>query len=353
MAISVSRLTEYMKHGLNIYITGKAGTGKTEQLKAAANKNNYKLGYLSAPTLDAYVDIVGIPVAEKDKVLKKRVLEFVRKQDFDDIEVLFIDELPRGELKTLNAIFEIVQFGTINGDVAVPNLKCVVAAGNPLSEEYVGQQQLDEALVDRFDMYLETSADADRSYFINTFGVEMGKALVDWHNAHDHQTKGYLSPRRLEKIGHTWLKMPRLSTIKDMLPPGGEFNAKGLDEALRRASARAGKLNESVDEAAPIADRISLLDDTQVRKAKDEIIAALPDLSREEMAVVTERVATALQRGIRVEVIINEWAPVLEYFSNSDKQAMLSRWSATQNTEFLTKSNEAKLGIGKNLKNFS
>ena len=135
MGLSVAKLAEYMGHGLSVYISGEAGTGKTYCLKAAADRAGYKMGYLSAPTLDPYLELTGLPIVEYNEKLKKKVLEFIRRKDFDDIEVLFIDELPRGELKTLNAIFEIVAEGTLNGESALPKLKCVVAAGNPITED--------------------------------------------------------------------------------------------------------------------------------------------------------------------------------------------------------------------------
>jgi len=348
MPLSLTKITEYMQHGLNIYITGKAGTGKTEVLKAAAKKNNLCMGYMSAPTLDAYVDLVGIPVAKMDKQLKKRVLKFIRKQDFDDIEVLFIDELPRGELKTLNAIFEIVQFGTINGEVAMPKLKCVVAAGNPMTDEYQGQQELDEALLDRFDMYLETDTDADRAYFIGAFGADIGKALVNWHKGHDHEANGYLSPRRLEKIGKTWLKMPEISTIKAMVPPGGRFNVQRLQDDLERARAK-GLGAQAVSSTAPIWDQIPYMSTGELRNKREDILRELPQLDARGKAQVTEALAKGLQRGFTVDGLLDNWKVALEYFSHSDRSALFSGWTASKNSEFLQKASEKKVSLGKNL----
>lgn len=348
MTFTVSKLAEYMGHGLNLYIYGEAGTGKTQMLEASCNKLGLKMGYMSAPTLDPWTDLTGIPIAEKNKALKKKVLKFVRKQDFDDIEVLFIDELPRGELKTLNALFEIIQTkGEINGEMAFPKLKCVVAAGNPMTDDYQGQQELDGALLDRFDMYLESSTVADPGYFANVFGKEVGKALTEWHKLHDHKAKGYLSPRRLEKIGHTWRKMPSESTIKAMVPPGGTFNTNDLHKRLLNASQGDSTL---VDASAPLIQKITFMSSDEIRSAQEEIIALLPTLDRSEMAQLTERVSAALQTGIRIDTIISKWAPVLEYFSASDKTTLLAKKNPAQNSEFTRKCIEAQLAIGKNLK---
>lgn len=346
MALSVAKLAEYLTHGLNVYISGEAGTGKTQCLKAAADRAGLKMGYMSAPTLDAYVDLVGIPVAEYKEALKKKVLEFIRKQDFEDIEVLFIDELPRGELKTLNAIFEVVQFGTINGDKAFPKLKAVVAAGNPMTDDYQGQQQLDYALVDRFDMYLETDTAADLPYFVDTFGKAVAKALVSWHKAHNAKEDGYLSPRRLEKIGHTWKLMPEIGTIKAMVPPGGKFKVDLLHRALTDAM-KQDKV--ASDPEAKLVDRIAFMEASDVRDNRDEIIKMLPSAAPTEAAKVTEAVSRALSVGVKVDVIVNNWGPVLEYFSHVDEMSMIADWTSSRQLDLRKKALESKISIGKNL----
>lgn len=346
MAITVAKLAEYMENELNIYISGEAGTGKTRMLMAAAKKLKLEMGYMSAPTLDAYVDLVGIPVAKMDKALKKRVLQFIRKSGFGDIQVLFVDELPRGELKTLNAIFELIQFGTINGEIAMPKLKCVVGAGNPMTEDYNGQQELDLALLDRFDMYLETDTKADPGYFTNTFGKTVGLALTSWHSAHDHKEKGYLSPRRLEKIGHTWLKMPEVGTLKAMMPPRGEFNVDLLQSKLEKASAQDRYKD---DDSAPIQKRISMLSSDQIKEKREEILKSLPNLSKGDLAQTTGAIARTVRTGYRITALVEQWGPAFEYFAPSDTMDMMGPWSATKNTEFMKAITAAGISIGKNL----
>lgn len=346
MGLSVAKLAEYMGHGLNIYITGEAGTGKTRCLQAAAKLANLKMGYMSAPTLDPWIDLIGLPTAEYNEALKRKVLEFIRKKEFGDIEVLFIDELPRGELKTLNAIFELLQDGTINGEAAIPSLKCVVGAGNPMTDDYTGQNQLDAALLDRMDIYLETDTKADLAYFVDTFGKAVGKALVDWHKAHNAAEDGYLSPRRLEKIGHTWKLMPELGTIKAMVPLGGTFKVDILHRALTDAI-KGEKIGS--DPNAKLADRIPFMDVKEIRNSRDEIIDLLPKVSPTEAAKITESVARALTTGVKVDTIVNNWGPVLEYFSHVDEMSMVKDWAQSRQIELRKKSIEAEISIGKNL----
>jgi len=53
--------------------------------------------------------------------------------------MLFFDELNRAHPKVLNAVFELVQFRSINGD-KLPRLQCVIAAINPPGAGYHVQE---------------------------------------------------------------------------------------------------------------------------------------------------------------------------------------------------------------------
>lgn len=343
---SVDTLAKYMELGLNIYIFGEHGTGKTFRLKDASKAAGLKLGYMSAPTLDAYVDLIGIPVAEENKELNRKVLEFIRKKEFDDIEVLFIDELPRGELKTLNAVFEVIQFGTINGDRALPKLKCVVAAGNPMTDEYVGQQQLDAALMDRFQVYLETSSSPDSAYFLNHFGKIFGKALIDWHGSHNREEDGYLSPRRLEDIGDTWKKISELATIKAMLPPGTSYKASLLHTQLQDAVRQE---RVASDPNASLVDKISLYSAFDVRSAREEIIEALPGLAPSDLSHVVENVAKKLSKGISTTKLVDEWGEFFEWCDPSAKTIFMRELSSARTGELLQKLKERNIRFGSKL----
>ena len=60
MAISVPKLQAYMEAGLNVLITGPAGTGKTSMLKQASANLGWTMKYYSVSTLDPFADLVGI-----------------------------------------------------------------------------------------------------------------------------------------------------------------------------------------------------------------------------------------------------------------------------------------------------
>lgn len=343
--VSVAKLSQFIDIGLNIIIRGQGGTGKTQMLMEATKKSGLNMEYMSAPTLDPYIDLIGAPVPSEPDENGERVLDFIRKKGLNHAEVIFIDELNRAEPKTLNAIFELVQFGSINGE-KLKNLKCVVAAINPVEEGYVGNYDLDFSLLDRFDASFETDTAADPAYFMNVFGKDVGKALVTWHNNHDHKEKGYLSPRRLEKIGHTWLKIQELSTVKALMPTGGVFNVTNLHESLLKAVNGDKFL---ADDKASLAKKVPFMSEDEIRARREDIVKELPTMTPSEVAVVTEASARALKAGIRVPTIIRDWKEVLEYFSPTDKISMMSDWPASRNSQFQKLIIEEKIVIGRNL----
>lgn len=320
MSIKISELADYMKHGVNVYLFGEAGTGKTHSVEAAAELAGMKLGYFSAPTLDAYIDLIGMPTIGDPKETGKKFLEFIRKQEFEDVEVLFIDELPRGELKTLNAIFELIQFGTINGERAIPNLKTVFAAGNPMTEDYVGQNQLDRALLDRFDVYIETKNEPDLNYFVSVFGPSVGTALVNWHKGHNKVTDGYLSPRRLEKIGKLWLKFQNVNVIKGAIPPGCKREVNDLHASLKKATNSRGSMSaSSLNKLVKEINDYTILD---IKRERKRILSLLSKANLAEIQMISSPLATHMVNDVLingVEATFNDWKDFVPYWSLESK----------------------------------
>ena len=173
MAITVQQLKQYMEANKNILIAGEAGTGKTEMLKAAANELNLKMKYYSSSTLDPFADLVGIPVPNTST----KLVEYYRPREIDEAQVIFFDELNRADPKTINAVMEIIQFKSINGDPLV-NLRCVVAAINPVDIGY-NTEELDIAVRDRFDFFLTSEVVADYPYFKAKFGPAVARTVID------------------------------------------------------------------------------------------------------------------------------------------------------------------------------
>ena len=187
-----------IKAGLNILLEGNHGVGKTSFVFAAASRLRMHAQYFSASTLDPFADLVGIPVPILDADPKQLI--YLRPEFVGKAEILIFDELNRAPQKTLNSVFEIIQFRTINGE-KLPNLRSVVAAINPAMAGYQ-VQELDPALVDRFHLIIKVACRPDSGWFRNRFPGKLGEALLSWYNIDlEEKERQVISNRRLEYIG--------------------------------------------------------------------------------------------------------------------------------------------------------
>lgn len=210
MALKVTpeRMTFWAKQGLNVMFVGKHGVGKTEMVKALFNKLYGKMGvdwlYFSAATMDPWVDFIGVP---KEKVTEAgdTVLEFVRREVFmqKTIKAMFFDELNRAHSKVRNAVMELVQFKTVNGEL-MEGLEIVWAAINPddevddQDERIYDVEKLDPAQVDRFHIWADIPYEVDRGYFEEKYGHDHAQSACDWWDGLSKEHKEAVSPRRLD-----------------------------------------------------------------------------------------------------------------------------------------------------------
>jgi hypothetical protein len=193
-----SAIKKAVQAGLNVLLEGDHGVGKSSILFGVARDLGLQMKYFSASTLDPFADLVGVPLPMTDG--RTPCLLYLRPDSIQQAEVMFFDEFNRAHPKVLNAVFEIIQFHTINGE-PLPRLRCVVAAINPASAGYQ-VEELDPALMDRFPIHLRLAFGPDRQWFIAQFGERMGRALVDWYETDlDDKQRASLSNRRLEYIG--------------------------------------------------------------------------------------------------------------------------------------------------------
>ena len=195
-------ITKAVQNGRNVLLEGPHGIGKTTLALAVAAKLDLRLKYLSASTLDPFADLIGIPVPITDEDGVRRIV-YLRPDAINQAQIIFFDELNRAHPKVLNAVFELVQFHSINGD-KLPRLQSVIAVINPVGNGYQ-VQELDPALTDRFHIHLRLTIGADRHWFVNRYGSDLGHALVNWFETDlDDQQRAQISNRRLEYIGLCW-----------------------------------------------------------------------------------------------------------------------------------------------------
>lgn len=268
---------KYLDSGFNVLLVGLHGTGKTATIQQLAAARGLKMKYYSCSTLDPFTDLVGVPTpvywcdkcedkfetrTEHRELTEKkcdgkltRQLDMVRPREVDEAELIFFDEFNRADPKVQNAVFEMIQFGSINGE-KLPHLKACWAAINPPDDEQNYQvEQIDPALMDRFDVYIEITPKPSVVYMSKYMPEQIARALKVWWDDHQNAIRqgtkdahsDYVSPRRLEKIGLVWGATKNTKAVYASLPMGGNFEKKKLIDSLKLAQ-------DQVNRAAGIVD---------------------------------------------------------------------------------------------------
>lgn len=236
--VTAMTIASHIQNNENVMLEGVYGTGKTAVVLEAVKKLGLNMVHLDASLVDPYVDIVGIPQVVKNEDGTSR-LEQVRKDTLMNAEVIFVDEFNRGESATLNGMFQLIQFGTINGEKLV-NLKSVIAAMNPAdNDDYKGVDELDSALLDRFDFFYTVEPFYDIRYYTKAFNNKvLATSLVQWATVSVNQKKaGYISPRRLEKIGLAYSTHADKKKLQASFPPRSNLSVNDLWNIIKNAEA--------------------------------------------------------------------------------------------------------------------
>jgi hypothetical protein len=227
--VNLDHLEYYAKLNYNVLMIGLHGIGKTAITKAVFNKMyGDRWRYFSAPTLDPWVDFVGVPETVTDPN-GKRWLELIRPKFIaeDQVEALFFDELNRSSDKVQNAIMELTQFKTINGH-KLANLKVIWGAINPADDEDTYKvNQMDPAFLDRFHVHKELPYKLDEQYFYDKYPAD-AKHFIEWWNDMPQDQKMLVSPRRLDYAADAHANQCRL---EDFLPRSS--NVKKLRTSLK------------------------------------------------------------------------------------------------------------------------
>lgn len=224
----------------NVLLIGPHGVGKSENVRGFADRHGLTWAMFNCATMDPYTDLVGVPMPrtiETSAGQSREVLKMIRPVAIDDAEVLFFDEVNRGGAEIHDAILEILNERTINGE-PLPNLKCIFGAINPPGDDHgYHVQTLDPAFMDRFDQYVTLAANPSVDYMANLFGVDVARALVKWWKDADHQRRDtYLSPRRLVKLGKVYQATKERKSLEAAMPPGLVADTGKLFLMLQEAS---------------------------------------------------------------------------------------------------------------------
>lgn len=333
--LTVKSLKQYISAELNVIISGVHGVGKTAKLQEACSQLGLNVKYYSAATLDPYTDLVGIPVPNKET----KTVEYFRPHEIDNAEVIFFDEINRADPKTLNTLMEIILNHSINGE-PLPKLKTVIAAMNPVTEDYA-TDELDKALMDRFDVFLQADPEADGSYFIAKFGDEVGKAAVGWWDEyHTSYTKAqetaskrnsiaYISPRRLDKMVAAFLAIPARQTLLDCLPPEVTNRQVAID--LHRALADAMKVSQP--DTSTLSGEVSAITGSSIavqrssmtgRKVQKLLEAGLEPADK---ARLLSSIAISLSQSKGAGAIVEHFGAAVAAMNPSQMKTMTEDWA--------------------------
>lgn len=327
MASLIPNLDVYIQSGLNVLLSGPHGVGKTQVLMEAAANHNLKVKYYSCATLDPFTDLVGIPYPVSQNG-ERRHLEMVRPRDVDEANIIVFDELNRAQdSKTLNAVLEIVQFRTINGE-PLPNLLATWAAVNPPDEEYQ-VHNLDPALVDRFDIYFDVKPKVDVTYLSQRMDKQIAMALQSWWKDNDgRKNAAYVSPRRIEKIGLMVQKTRDTSAVKAMLPPGETFDHGKLIEKLKTALGQGASSHTGL--AGPANPNLTYTRSGLLNNAA-KVEAALKEPNCSQATI--DNISTVLSTNCSPAQLVASAHGIIEALPQPVVEAMFNSWGpAKQNT---------------------
>lgn len=357
--ISVEEIAKYIDSELNVLLSGPSGIGKTHKIIEACMSRNLVLKTFNASTMDPYADLIGVPAPSLETFTvdgeKRRYLEWIKTRDLRDANVILIDEINRGSLPTQNAVYEPIQFHSLNGEF-LPNLKAVVSGINPPDEGY-STEEMDIALIDRFDIYADLEPYIDRRYFAKKFGRSVTSVAERyWRDHHDSYLKnkassnpansvGYLSPRKMDKILSNFTKFRDSNVLAASVPGHVNFGYKAfykdlmvaLNDDLKNGTASV----TSEEDLLTSFEKIRGMDEVEIRRdTSSEVLEKyFSDITDSaERREAAEIVASAFNRNISPDRIRNNFAWFLrlpEYASvstrmtagwNTQKKSRLLRW---------------------------
>lgn len=253
--INEKDLHSFLGLGLNVLIQGPHGVGKTEVVKKVWTAAGLQWKYLSASTMDPFLDFIGVPRASEKDTSGNQYLEMIMPKDFaeDTVEAIFFDEFNRAPDKVINAVMELIQFKSINGR-KFNNLKTVWAAINPYTEdETYAVSQLDPAVRDRFHIHIEVKKDfISLPYFLKQHG-DIATIFIQWWKEHENYNR--ISPRRLDYAITNYKNGVDLAYILPI-----ESNISDLEERLVNFA------NPTV--SFPVQESVSVQDEENIQTLK-------------------------------------------------------------------------------------
>lgn len=220
-------LNEAATANTNVLLRGMHGVGKTKMILSVCEEQNLRLKYFSASTLDPFADLVGIPVPSNSR----EMVRYLRPEAVNKAQFMFFDELNRAHKRVTNAVFEIIQFRSINNE-PLPDLRMVWAAVNPWNNESYDTEALDEALQDRFPILLDIPYLVNFNYFEEKYGADCATICFNWWAALSDPLRAKCSPRRLEYIIQSMMNLQEC--YREMQPFDTVLPLKALQQEIEK-----------------------------------------------------------------------------------------------------------------------
>lgn len=159
-----------------ILLKGIHGIGKSESIKFHMEERGYQMITLFLGQAADPGDIIGLPTKRIVRVPEQRimitvagkeVMEHIAEHDEEITDfappkwwpldlsgkyILFLDEINRGKPEIMQCVMDMVLNRKLNGRY-LPEHTRIIAAMNPLDDGYYQVEELDPALLDRFNVY--------------------------------------------------------------------------------------------------------------------------------------------------------------------------------------------------------
>lgn len=193
IAIDAYENGEIAGKAANVLFVGRAGTGKTSQIKQWAKARKVNLIMKDAKTFDKSDIGGGVAAAVDDEGKRTNKMTHLSNVEFDGLmqpgSVLFLDELNRADPEVMGSLLTLILDHKIPDNESPGGMKelkgflFTIAAINPASDSYEGTNTMDAAMIDRFTMQDmgETDTVQYKNYELSKLekGIESAKAKAE------------------------------------------------------------------------------------------------------------------------------------------------------------------------------
>lgn len=308
---SIKEVISILKHTPNsqaVLLKGVHGIGKSESLKEYVEKDGYRMVTLFLGQAADAGDIIGLPTriektikdAEGNVIETCFVTDFAPPKwwplDMNEKVCIFLDEINRGKPEIMQCVMDMVLNRKLSGR-SLPAETRIIAAMNPMDDGYYQVEELDPALMDRFNVYdfrptveewLEWAHEAKVNGIVSSF-IGKHNDHLDPPNSKDAKSgEVYTSRRSWKRVSDIINADPKLlegnrkNLLNILLGVIGTRSATALDKHIREVgSGLSSKLileewDDKVEEKVRIMQiQESLHMNTQVAYWLEENIAKL------------------------------------------------------------------------------